>query len=38
VQNWEQQRRPIEGTALRYLRTIQADPVGAARAQEVEVI
>jgi DNA-binding transcriptional regulator YiaG len=34
LRNWEQGRRPLEGTALRYLRAIKADPIGAARAQE----
>ena len=34
LRNWEQGRRPLEGTALRYLRAIKADPEGTARAQE----
>lgn len=37
LQNWEQGRRSLEGTALRYLRAIKADPVGTARAQEEQI-
>lgn len=38
VRNWEQGRRPLEGMALSYLRAIQADPVGTARAQEQKLM
>ena len=34
LRNREEGRRPLEGTALRYLRAIKADPVAVARAQE----
>jgi putative transcriptional regulator len=37
LQNWEQGRRALEGTALRYLRAIKADPAGTARAQEEQI-
>ena len=38
LRNWEQQRRPLEGTALRYLRAIEKDPVGTAQAQEGAIL
>lgn len=38
LRNWEQQRRPLEGTALRYLRAIENDPIGTAQAQEEAIL
>ena len=38
LRNWEQKRRALDGTALLYLRAIEKDPEGTARAQENEIL